>query len=241
MQAAFSPDGKLNVSSDNTDDLYVIDITTPIVEETIQLANINMQGADIIFAVNGTLYLYTNGSSGGKRGLDKIDDLTVTQPISPVWIGTPAQASCFTGLAIRDAGTGDLVASDRNSSIYTISAADGSNLNDYATKKDGIDYSVGYGDMTVGNLCELPWTEIAWGAGEDFPGKNWDTYFTCEIQCCNQWIVLSNNLNPGSDDKDDAIFAIDLKDKTRTLVYDPGTISSNQNYPNGNAYDPINK
>ncbi len=34
------------------------------------------------------------------------------------------------------------------------------------------------------NLIPIYWTETAWGdKGKDFPGKNWATYFTYEVQC----------------------------------------------------------
>ena len=38
-----------------------------------------------------------------------------------------------------------------------------------------------YTDCASGMICE-PITETAWGDGEDFPGKNWATYFTYHVQ-----------------------------------------------------------
>jgi hypothetical protein len=236
VQAAFSPYGELVVSSDNTDKLYVVDIDNLEVAETIELDGINMQGADIIFSADGTLYLYTNYGGGG---LYKIDDLTATQPITPLYLGTPAFEEYYTGLAIRGAGTGNLVASDNGEPIYTISPVDGSNIDSYTTKLGGLDYVVGYGDMTVGNLCAR--FETAWGSGTRFTDKNWATYFTYQIDCCLEWIVYGSNLDGGTDPGDDALFAIDLRSGTYEEICDPGSIDDSQNYPNGNAYDPDNE
>lgn len=58
---------------------------------------------------------------------------------------------------------------------------------------------------------------------------------------CDEWIVYGSNLNGGSDLLDDAIYAYDLNAETQTLVYDPTPIDASLNYPNANAYDPVNQ
>ena len=58
---------------------------------------------------------------------------------------------------------------------------------------------------------------------------------------CDEWIVYGSNLNPGTAPLDDALYAYNLKNHTQTLIYDPTPIDGSQNYPNGNAYDPVNQ
>lgn len=59
---------------------------------------------------------------------------------------------------------------------------------------------------------------------------------------CDEWIIYGSNLTAGTNPLYDAIYAIDLKNKTRTLVYAPSTIiDAADNYPNGDAYDPVNQ
>ena len=60
-------------------------------------------------------------------------------------------------------------------------------------------------------------------------------------QPCDEWILYGSNLNPGTEPLDDALYAYDLKNQTQTLVYDPTSIDSSQNYPNANAYDAVNQ
>jgi hypothetical protein len=75
----------------------------------------------------------------------------------------------------------------------------------------------------------------------NFYGIHLDIAVDCSVEPCDEWIVYGSNLNGGSDPLDDAIYAYDLNAQTQTLVYDPGSISSDQNYPNANAYDPDNQ
>jgi len=94
----------------------------------------------------------------------------------------------------------------------------------------------GYTDCSSGMICELN-TETAWGGTSGFDGKNWATYFEYDLTpCCNEWIVYGSEL--GSADK---LYQVDLKAKTSGVIYDPGSIEGQENYPNGNAYDPVNQ
>ena len=61
------------------------------------------------------------------------------------------------------------------------------------------------------------------------------------VQPCDEWILYGSNLNAGPDPLDDALYAYDLKNETQTFIYDPTPIDGSQNYPNGNAYDPVNQ
>lgn len=178
VQAAFSPGGALYVASDTGEDLYILDPSGPEVTETVELSDdFDVQGADIVFGSDGTLYIFTNGGDSNGVGLYKIDDVeNETQPISPDFVGVP-EKPYYTGLAVRDAGDGNLVASAHTydptttppstvndpgsnsnavSRIFTINRDNGSRIESYDTKLGGNDYYVGFGDMTVGALdvCE---------------------------------------------------------------------------------------
>lgn len=89
--------------------------------------------------------------------------------------------------------------------------------------------------------------EGSWGYNEDCSetfidlavSKKWGWVFCAEVYCPNsksEWTIYGSNL--GSSDE---IYMIDPIAKTRALVYDPGMISMNQNYPNGNAFDADNQ
>ncbi len=54
---------------------------------------------------------------------------------------------------------------------------------------------------------------------------------------CNEWIVYGSNL--GTNDK---IYSVDLNSNPISVqeVFDPGIIDPDGNWPNGNAYDPVN-
>lgn len=185
VQTAFSPGGTLYVSSDSTDELYEVDPAVPEVSATIDLDDgFDMQGADIVFGADGTLYIFTNGGNSNGAGLYKIDDVSsASQPISPDFVGQP-EKPYFTGLAVRDAGAGDLVASTHTydsttnangdgtgsndvSRLFTIDRGDGTKIAEYDTKLGGSDYYVGYGDMTVGVLDGCDDLTLALCAGQD--------------------------------------------------------------------------
>ena len=91
--------------------------------------------------------------------------------------------------------------------------------------------------------------DTAWGDGNRFNEQgNWGMWFEYHVcDPCDEWIVYGSNLGTAAnplgfaDTSSDAIFAIDLKNKTVSVAYDPGELRSSMNYPNGNAYDPINQ
>ena len=61
-------------------------------------------------------------------------------------------------------------------------------------------------------------------------------------ECCTEWIVYGSNQGVGNGiDGPDAIYAYDLNAQTQTLVYDPTPVDGSPNYPNANAYDPVNQ
>ncbi|OKY78932.1 MAG: Beta-propeller repeat protein [Candidatus Methanohalarchaeum thermophilum] len=179
--AAFSPNNDLlYVAGDNTDQLYTIDVTQQTLTadsigevEKSTGGNLDIQGADLVFAADGTLYIWVNPST-----LYKVED--VTDPSAKaVNMGSPSQDYYFTGLAILEAGTGDLVASVHSdgdhSPIYVLDPTTANVGNAYNTYLGTDEYQVGYGDMTVGELTDVreASTEIMY----DVPGETFD----CEI------------------------------------------------------------
>ncbi len=150
--AGFAPDGALWAASQDTNDLYIVDTSGPSVTNMGD-TGIDLQGADIAFAADGTLYIWT--ASSVDEGLYRVDDPamdTTAVPVDSSTIGT--HDATITGLAIRNAGTGDLVASDRDdNAIVVIDRTDGSIVDSFPMKLNGQDYSYDYGDMTVGAIC----------------------------------------------------------------------------------------
>lgn len=146
VMAAYSPDGTLYMASSETDGLYTVD---PSVPEFTKVTTINesLRGTDIVFTVDGTLYLISTVDANGKA-LYTVDpsDGSVTKQGT----GTGEQ---FTGLGVRAAGTGNIVGSaTSDDSIYVI-GRDGTLGTRYPMYEGGTRYDYDFGDMTVGELC----------------------------------------------------------------------------------------
>lgn len=168
-QAAFSPDGVLYVLSNHTDSLYTVDTGTA--EATlVGKLNIVVQGADIAFAEDGILFLYTNASTKStNKGLyivtlppDSLDSIFLG-PSSPI-------NENLSGLAIRANGYGDLLGSAYGGKIYVIDKWDGSyggTLPVFQMKYDDLNFPYQYGDMSLGPfaLCTRSigyWKKHSW-------------------------------------------------------------------------------
>ena len=164
--AACSDDGTLYVASEDTESLYTVDTGTAVATLVGQIrtttyavdTEVNVAGADLIFAADGTLYLWTKDDNGANapKGL-----YVLTLPASPpdtVWAEHKGEGPdrSFTGLAIREHGEGDLVGSTHQNEIFELSTANGSLIETYWMYKDGSPYEYQYGDMTVGALYENP-------------------------------------------------------------------------------------
>lgn len=157
--ATYSPDGTLFAASQNTNAMYTIDVTGPSATKYVDISGANVQGADIAFDADGVLYLYSSGS----ESLYTID--------YEMGSGTFGQATLvgetgdfFTGLAVRAAGTGDLVGSNTTrDEIVVVDKGTGAKGTEYEMYIGETPYAYGYGDMTVGALqlclpCEFDGT-----------------------------------------------------------------------------------
>jgi hypothetical protein len=133
-QGAFAGDETFYITHSNSDALYTADLTedgdnlvpTTLVGE-IQTAagtTVDVKGADIAFASNGELYLFTNfEDSPALRGLYRL-----ALPPSPgTVVATHLGADdlpLITGMAVRDGGRGELVVSAGGPSTNTIITLD---------------------------------------------------------------------------------------------------------------------
>ena len=110
----------------DSNEVYSIDLGTMSVAQAWPLIDTNgvpvdLNGADIAFDVDGNMYLWTNA---GGLGLYRVDLSTTPAVATRLGTGT---FPFVTGLAIRDAGNGDLLgSSSENDLLYQISKTDGS-------------------------------------------------------------------------------------------------------------------
>ena len=150
--AGYSPSGTLWAASQDTDELYIVDPSGPSVTSQGD-TGIDLSGADLVFSSDGTMYIWTANTDAD--GLYKVDDPSsdpTAVPVDSNNIGEKDER--ITGLAIRDAGTGNLVGSDRdNNEIVVIDRTDGSIVDSFAMTLDGEPYPYDFGDMTSGAFC----------------------------------------------------------------------------------------
>jgi hypothetical protein len=149
VQAATDTDGTLYLGSKSEDALF--EVSDPggaaQVERRID-PGVDIAGADNVFASNGQFYFFTNAG----RELYTVDLLSgaTSQVNAP---GVPD--TDLTGLAISDAGSGDFIGSESESTeIIEFDLGGGSNA--YELTGDLIDDrdQHTFGDLTTGELCE---------------------------------------------------------------------------------------
>jgi hypothetical protein len=149
---AISPVGTLYVANMDSNEVYSIDLGTMSVAQAWPLIDtsgtpVDLNGADIAFDVDGNMYLWTNASG---LGLYRVDLSTTPAVATRLGTGT---FPFVTGLAIRDAGNGDLLgSSSENDVLYQISKTDGSLVTGYPMTLGGSAYDHIAGDMTAGLL-----------------------------------------------------------------------------------------
>lgn len=154
--ASFSPDETLYVLSQDDNKMYTVDVNGPSATAYVTISGATVQGADIAFDADGTLYLYSSNS----EALYTVDyDSSSPNFGQATKVGDTGDF--FTGLAVRDAGNGDLVGSDTDKdAIVVVDKDTGAQGTIYEMYLGGSRYAYGFGDMTVGALdvcvpCDL--------------------------------------------------------------------------------------
>jgi predicted ribosomally synthesized peptide with SipW-like signal peptide len=142
VQAAVSPGGTLYLGSMSEDAIFEVSDPggSPTVQNRIDL-DVSISGADNAFTTNNEFYFYTNDG----HVLHTVN--LISGNVSEV--ATLETEQDLTGLAIKNSGTGDFVASVTDSSELIVFDDDG-NVDDSLTL--GIDHT--YGDLTTSDLCE---------------------------------------------------------------------------------------
>jgi len=154
--AAFSPDGRLFVASQDDSHFYEVDTNTAIATDygpaKIGTTVLKLQGADFAFDSDGNLFVWTNSNSSQNKGLYEVDKANViTSNISAVYRG--GFEDFFTGLAIREDGEGDLVGSNTNDdTVVSLNKSSGGEIDSYDMYEGGNPYAYTFGDMTAGPI-----------------------------------------------------------------------------------------
>lgn len=153
--AAFTPDGRLYMMSDSTEKLYEIDITTRTATSHGTIAReddgqpLDIQGADIAFTPLGRLYIWVNSGTEDRKG----SYFVVTDLSDPKarFLGSPDPVSDFSGTALRECGTGNLVGSSRTKDIiYSVHPWDATVAIEYRAY---VEDTVELFDLTTGDMA----------------------------------------------------------------------------------------
>jgi|GEM_PF-1055001 hypothetical protein len=151
--AAYGLDGELYVASNKTNELYTVDTTAtpPAATSLGTIVGATVNGADIVFDSQGALFLHSNADDT----LYTVDYQTPSGgQIQATAVGADAGSS-LTGLAVRDAGQGDLVGSSRaDNAIVVLDKSNGLRTASFPMTLGGQPYSYLNGDMTVGVLVD---------------------------------------------------------------------------------------
>jgi hypothetical protein len=152
-------DGSLYVLSQNTDEIYTLNISTA---ETISKGKIykdgssaiNISGADIAFTSDGKMYLWTNAATTtSPKGLYLVDNINAIK-LSATYKGV-GTGNLFSGLAVKENGRGDLVGSESTNDTIVYIDKDNAAMNTvYAMYKNGVRYRYSFGDMTAGPIVD---------------------------------------------------------------------------------------
>jgi hypothetical protein len=150
--AGFSTDGKMYVGDQNTNRIYRIDVQTKAVEMSWPVlrpdgSGLNLNGADLAFDSNNVLYLWTNAAAD--RGLHVVTFGPVNA-VGTLQGGT--STTFFTGMAILDAGTGNIVLSNAVDNRIHESDRDGVMVAHYPMMLNGAPYDHQFGDMSSGRI-----------------------------------------------------------------------------------------
>lgn len=147
--AGYSATGELWAASQDDDHLYTVDPSGPSVTDQGD-TGIDLSGADLAFASDETMYIWTSSSANGLYEVTDPGSDTTASPVDSSNIGS--MSTDVTGMAIRDGGTGNIVVSDNASdTIMEIDRTDGSVITGYTMTGELTDHT--FGDMTAGQLC----------------------------------------------------------------------------------------
>ena len=180
--AAFHPDGTLYAASQDDDRLYTIDLdldnnlSNPTAAPVgfsgavmFEGSALDLEGADIAFAANHRVFLWTNGLNPGLFELtlpaDNLADTTAVQLEAADGVPNPNFA---TGLAIRNFGAGNVMMASTIDEITEHSLADdGLVIDTFAmVGEEGFDHESGDMAHTFNCLMQCEATEFV------LPGEN---------------------------------------------------------------------
>ena len=122
FQAAFSPDGTLYFTSSGREKLYTLDTATGGATSLgkvcwdVDGSQVDIQGADLAFASDGELFLFTNNTAddGAPNGLYRLTlPGRAGDPVVGTFLGAGQEAT-ITGMAVLDGGLGDLLLSEES-------------------------------------------------------------------------------------------------------------------------------
>ena len=179
--AGFSPDGTLYVASQLTDSLYMVDTGTAeatllgkIVNQAPGGGEVDLMGGDLVFAADGSLYLWANRARvGAPKGLY----LLILPPsthgtVDAIYLGMVQPETRIQGIAIREHGVGDLVGcSSPLDEIFVFSKADAGTVARLKMHLAGTPFDHHGGDMTVGPLMELCTRTIGYWKNHPWDGR----------------------------------------------------------------------
>jgi hypothetical protein len=159
VQVAFSPAGRMYVANQDSDRLYLINEGLTAVGPSWEIRRrsdselVNVLGADIAFDAAGRLFLWTNSPPAGSGRLleIEIDGGTAWATV----VGQIAHPEYMTGLAVRGAGMGSLIASSvLNDHLWMIDPGTGViDPAGYPMYLNGVRYEHQFGDMATGFLA----------------------------------------------------------------------------------------
>ncbi|MDZ7687930.1 MAG: twin-arginine translocation signal domain-containing protein [Halobacteriales archaeon] len=154
--AAYGLNGVLYAASNSNNKLYSIDGVgggvSPQANEVGTITGATVNGADIVVDSTGTMFLHTNNNDT----LYTVDYLNPdgSGNIATTVVGTDSGSS-LTGLAVRDAGQGDLVGSSRaDNAIIVLDKTNGTRTSQSNMTLDGDPYDYSNGDMATGTVVD---------------------------------------------------------------------------------------
>ncbi len=176
VQAAISPEGNLYASSQTDSMIYAINVDQVSAQSmgNIQPSNqselLSILGADIVFDRDGNLFLWTNLDRPSLYRMDDFESIT-ERPIPGEFVGSSGGESFFTGLAITDNGSGELIGSTHQDNITVVNKTSGQLEFEYPMYFHGDEYDYSWGDMTVGALGQPYITTLNINAGTAAQGE----------------------------------------------------------------------